>query len=399
MEGHRQRYGRKPAAKGAPQIEASFSIFKSISRRPRSVALPAIPRNKNPIAGRLEGLDGLRLLAVLAVVLFHFAFRGAAGGLTNASIPALAPVAKYGYLGVHLFFVISGFVIAYSSHGRRAVAFGIARFSRIYPTFIVCMSATTIVILLFGAPRFETSFGQWAANLFVASELFDQPFVDGAYWSILYELLFYGWMFVLLAIFPASKIRMSVVCFGWLALSAVNELVLHSDLARRIFLTDASAFFVAGIMLYQIHAKAGGRSPWVVLGVAGIGSALQAVMTAPEAEAAYDAQFSRPVIAACAIIGILLVALATSVRIDARWSRALVVAGGITYPLYLLHQNIGYIILNLAEGTAPAPVLIVIASFTLSLVSLAVWRFVDRPLNRATANVLSKAAAALGIVS
>ena len=87
--------------------------------------------------GRIETLDLLRAVAVLAVVLFHYAFRGAAAdGFTHISWADAAPFAKYGYLGVQLFFVISGFVIAYSADGRTATAFAIARVSRIYPGFV-----------------------------------------------------------------------------------------------------------------------------------------------------------------------------------------------------------------------------------------------------------------------
>src|SRR2546427_494309 len=88
---------------------------------------------------RVEALDLLRLVAVLAVVLYHFGFWGpAAGGMP--AMPWLAPVAKYGFLGVPVFFIISGFVIAYSAEGRTAAGFAIARFSRIYPTFVLCMT-------------------------------------------------------------------------------------------------------------------------------------------------------------------------------------------------------------------------------------------------------------------
>jgi peptidoglycan/LPS O-acetylase OafA/YrhL len=65
--------------------------------------------------GRVETLDLLRAVAVLAVLFYHYAFRGAAAdAFTDVSLPALVPLAKYASLGVQLFFVISGFVIAYS---------------------------------------------------------------------------------------------------------------------------------------------------------------------------------------------------------------------------------------------------------------------------------------------
>jgi peptidoglycan/LPS O-acetylase OafA/YrhL len=53
---------------------------------------------------------------------------------------------------VPAFFVISGFVIAYSAEGRTATGFAIARFSRIYPTFVFCMTLTCLAIAFLGVP-------------------------------------------------------------------------------------------------------------------------------------------------------------------------------------------------------------------------------------------------------
>jgi peptidoglycan/LPS O-acetylase OafA/YrhL len=77
------------------------------------------------------------------------------------------PVAKYGFLGVPAFFVISGFVIAYSAEGRTAVGFAIARFSRLYPNFVFCMTLTFLALLVWGPPHFEATPSQWFANLFI----------------------------------------------------------------------------------------------------------------------------------------------------------------------------------------------------------------------------------------
>ncbi|MCX7307068.1 MAG: acyltransferase family protein, partial [Afipia sp.] len=94
-----------------------------------------------PDAGRVEALDLLRLAAVFGVMCFHFCFYGPElNGKSFVAFPEWAGFAKYGYLGVQLFFVISGFVIAYSAVGRNASTFAIARFSRIYPAFFFCMT-------------------------------------------------------------------------------------------------------------------------------------------------------------------------------------------------------------------------------------------------------------------
>ncbi len=120
---------------------------------------------------RIEGLDILRLFAALSVVIFHYSFRGAAADdLTRVSLPALVPITKYGYLGVDLFFVISGFVIAWSAEGRHWLQFAVARFARIYPAFVFCMTADlrgddADRRAALRAPRFQ----QWVANLFIFS--------------------------------------------------------------------------------------------------------------------------------------------------------------------------------------------------------------------------------------
>src|SRR6188474_3690586 len=145
---------------------------------------------------RAPALDVLRLVAVLAVAAYHFGFQGPA---RLVAVPDVASVAKYGFLGVPAFFVISGFVIAYSAEGRTAAGFAIARFSRIYPTFVFCMTLTCLVIAVLGVPHFDTSVKQWLANLFIAAPAFGQPYMDASYWSLVIEVMFYAWVAVLIA--------------------------------------------------------------------------------------------------------------------------------------------------------------------------------------------------------
>src|SRR6185369_17123984 len=101
---------------------------------------------------RAPALDLLRLVAVLSVAAFHFGLQGPAG---LVAVPGVASVARYGFMGVPAFFVISGFVIAYSAEGRTATSFAIARFSRIYPTFLLCITITFLAVRIFGEPYFQ----------------------------------------------------------------------------------------------------------------------------------------------------------------------------------------------------------------------------------------------------
>jgi peptidoglycan/LPS O-acetylase OafA/YrhL len=133
-------------------------------------------------SSRVPALELPRLAAVGAVILYHYGFWGPAShGVTQVALPALGPFAQYGFLGVPVFFAISGFVIAYSAEGRTPVGFAIARFSRIYPTFVLCMTLTFAATILFGAGHFEVTPRQWFANLFIAAPMLGQPYVDTSY--------------------------------------------------------------------------------------------------------------------------------------------------------------------------------------------------------------------------
>ena len=201
------------------------------------------PNNCSEDRARVEVLDLLRMIAVLAVIAFHFGYRGPAT-FTGAGValPDIANLAKYGYLGVQLFFVISGFVIAYSAEGRTSTAFA---------GFLFCMTATFLATLAFGAPRFDVTVSQWAANLLIAAPALYQPYMDSAYWTIVCEVIFYAWVYLLIAC-GLFRRRIDVVVLIWLALSLLNETALQSYAVRKLFLTDQSAFFAAGLLLYEI---------------------------------------------------------------------------------------------------------------------------------------------------
>lgn len=327
---------------------------------------------------RIDALDLLRLAAVMMVMLFHFAYRGAVGEyMSDVSLPAFWSFAKYGNLAVDMFFVISGFVIAYSAEGRTAIEFTIARFSRIYPTFVVCMTVTFLVTLAIGGPRFTASFSQWVANLAIAAPMLKQPFMDGAYWSIVYEVTFYGWVAVLIW---AGLFRryIDVIILTWLAISVIN-MDLQLAAVRRLFLADESGFFVAGLVLYEFWRGRRDLLLKVLLIAATNTSIVQALGNIDLNRNYYQVPYNDWVVVLLVLIAIGAVALSVFIG-KVPLPAALVSAiGGLTYPLYLLHQNIGFMIFNRTSGLASNEVLVGVVTVGLLGISWAVWRFIDRP--------------------
>lgn len=340
-------------------------------------------------AGRVEALDLLRLTAVIGVMSFHFCFFGPElNGKPLVAFPEWADAAKYGYLGVQLFFVISGFVIAYSAAGRSASAFAIARFSRIYPAFLFCMTLTFLVTMTLGQGFFEAPLKQWFANLLIVSTALKQPYVDGVYWTLILELTFYAWMYLLIAgnIFPRHILTVLV---GWFAISLANELWIGSHIARKLLLTDQSGFFASGLLIYEISRGRGNAVVQTLLGCAAMVAIVQAIRHVEEMTEMTGAAFDISVVAALAAGCVALTVIAARLPKLPISSRVTSLLGGITYPLYLLHQMIGYVAFLLLRNDFAAGPLLATVVAAVMLGSWAVWRFVDRPGQRMTKRVLT----------
>ena len=330
----------------------------------------------------IELIDLLRIFAVLAVMLFHFGFRGAAAdGFTDVHLPESATVLKYGYFGVQLFFVISGFVIAYSARDRSFTDFTIARVARIYPGFVVCMTATFLITVVLGAPRFHATINQWLANLAIVAPAFKQAFMDGAYWSIVYEIIFYGWISILIAtrLFKRSIENMVVI---WLVISVVNEAILHSSALRYLLLTDQSGFFAAGVFLYRIYSGQADIATFIGLIFAASTGALQSIVGLEPLRVRFSVPFDDAVAAALSIGCIAAVSLTLFIRKVPLPSALLVAGGAMTYPVYLLHQHIGFIIFAHIEFRAHPAMIIVSTIAAITVLSWLVWRYIEKPTQR-----------------
>jgi peptidoglycan/LPS O-acetylase OafA/YrhL len=290
---------------------------------------------------------------------------------------------------VQLFFVISGFVIAYSAEGSSASGFAIARIARIYPGFVVCMTATFLVTLAIGAPRFETSLGQWLGNLVIVSPALRQPFMDGAYWSIVYELTFYGWLFVLIAL-VAFRRHIDWIVISWLAISIGNETLVHSGLVHRVFITDQSGFFAAGLLLYEIYRGRRDGTVMLLLAMSGLVAINQAFVGAAWTRDHYGIALDNRVVAAVCLASIGAVWIAMRVRRFPLPAPLILAIGGLTYPLYLLHQHIGFMLFNRFEGFASAAVLIAATAAAMIALSWTIWRFVERPAQRWLKDALTR---------
>jgi len=108
----------------------------------------SIPKSKH----RIEILDGFRTIAILSVILFHFLSRYANMGYYPYGIKY--DFFSYGSLGVHFFFIISGFVISFTLENTSTfVDFWKRRFIRLYPSMIIASVLIFLFMSLFDKKR------------------------------------------------------------------------------------------------------------------------------------------------------------------------------------------------------------------------------------------------------
>lgn len=293
---------------------------------------------------RVNELDPLRFLAAFAVVFFHYAFRGHAGdAMSSMPYPLLAPYAKYGYLGLELLFMISGFVISMTACSRSVRQFVISRIARLYPAFWVCCTITFVVTVAIGAPRYATSVAEYLANMTMVSAFFGVPMLDGAYWFLYVELIFYA--LVAAALLIGGKDRFHFFLIGWLLIEVVFVAVPSMRVSTRL-LADYSVCFIAGAAFFLIWSQGLSATRIATVATAFGLAFIQAIDRLPGFEKHYGTTMDRRVVAGILVTSFLLMLLIALKRSGplarARWA----LAGAISYPIYLLHQHIGFMIFN-----------------------------------------------------
>lgn len=163
-------------------------------------------------ASRLRFLDGLRGVAALAVVLYHnYLFLN---GATNVSFPsAIEALVLKGHLGVQIFFVLSGFVIAYSIRNANfswsyVGRFFVRRSIRLDPPYWIALflmiAATIIFSFLTGKAGGNFSSSQMLANTFYMQQFFGFDSINPVAWTLCIELQLYLFFVLILQLLFAT---------------------------------------------------------------------------------------------------------------------------------------------------------------------------------------------------
>lgn len=324
-----------------------------------------------PTSPRLQALDALRGIAALAVVLFHYLpYYHSLYGHSFQPWYAL----EFGRYGVHLFFMISGFVI-FMTLEKTATAgwFGLARAFRLLPALWVAIPITFVAVQFMGPADRVVSLTDAFWNLTLMHEYLERPHVDGAYWSLVIEATFYAWMALLFYGLGPGR-RLMALLWIWVLVSYLGVIYWNDIPAAWEFLLKDLLFiryaplFISGMLLYR----------WYSRGEPAVYERILLALAICHCLLAYRAPFNLFVLACYGLF-----ALAISGYLDRLASRPLLFLGSLSYSLYLVHQNLGYGVMDWGyRQQLPALLSVAIALGIALLLAYVIHRLVERPALR-----------------
>ncbi|HEY0685434.1 MAG TPA: acyltransferase [Steroidobacter sp.] len=316
----------------------------------------------------VPGLDLLRFFAACIVMIFHlvfwsWAFPGGQVAIAShgvANFQNWTAFAPFGWAGVQIFFVISGFVIVVSAERSNPFKFFVSRFTRLVPAVWVCATITLLAWILIDAGTRPLSL----FAMYVRSVAFfpKGAWIDSVYWTLGVEICFYLLVFVLLMAERRRWIQPIMCGIGlastlfWVGFtlaatdrnSAAFELFSQVQWSRlsQLSLLQHGVFFAFGVLLWSLRSKqpSRGLTTWLVLFA--VGGCLQ--IAGENALKLEKTGFEFSPLIPCAIwlgaMAFFWLAVSNNSRVQQLplWCLQLLRRLGLmTYPLYLLHNVTG----------------------------------------------------------
>lgn len=313
---------------------------------------------------RITVLDGLRGIAVLWVVMYHYAVFWTPAGHGQNLTPydemfAWIPLADVGHFGVNLFFLISGYVISLTLERTSTLSeFAVKRIARLWPALIICGTLTYAITTSIGPSELRVSFTEYVISL-----LFLPPqhvgnvlgvdgwsWLDGAYWSLWVEVRFYAVIGGLFYVFKSRFVELWIgfELTGW-AFHAANFIFQTTELglAEGLLFSTYTPYFTLGMVTFQLHAKELSKAGWVAATVALAHLAFLAAIT--------DTPFSLSQNLGALTVAVLFGTFVFAPhRLSILNGPSIQTIGQASYTFYLIHQAAGLSLMVALAAVLPA---------------------------------------------
>lgn len=349
-------------------------------------------------------LDAVRFACALAVLAYHLlaVFPLAASSVTHDFDPALplpAGLARYswwGWVGVDLFFVVSGYVIAISAADGGPGRFVRRRTLRLLPAAWICATLTALVLLLGSSVPATAIAARWATSM--ALFPLGQP-IDEIYWTLGIEVAFYALVACVLRR-GDNRARLETIGAG-LAFASLAFWVGHGigvlamdpqGTSARLLLLPHGGFFAVGIALHALAERRGTALAWATLAGGLVAGTCEIVALAATMSGVPRFTADPRVPLVIFAVGVAVIALARRVRMEGVGA-ACATLGAVTYPLYLLNQRFAAGMLTwFVHAGLPAGVAVALTAALVTLLAWGIATWAEPRVRRWLASRLSPAA-------
>ena len=300
----------------------------------------------------------------MAYHLFYFAIdAGRVPGVPLVDDIGLA--LRHGYLGVELFFLISGYVIFFSAKDRTPAQFASSRMLRLYPAFLFCMTVTAVVKLFYPIEAGALYTSQVVTNLTMMPRLFGRTEIDGSYWTLAFELCFYALVLIMLLLHQRERLEKMFLIWPVIILLAAPFGSTGMPLLGAYY-----SYFAAGALFAMYKIK---RSNWIVMSLL--------ICFYDSLHAYYGNKSPADVTPMVNIFAIsafyLFMCLVNNSRIAIMRLPCAKFFGSLTYPVYLIHQVIGTVIIAKFANESNKTVVISLVMLGMLAAAAAIHYFIE----------------------
>lgn len=332
----------------------------------------------------------LRGIAAILVLLFHFAPQ-----LERYELSFLLPkIESWGFWGVDIFFVLSGFVIALSAERLQGIGQG-RRFilKRSLRIFLGYWPALALWLAL--TMSFSAGIDVWrlVKSWFLLTGSMAEHLLPIA-WTLYYELLFYFLFFLLIIFFPSNvrvwilqllALLISAWCAGWLLISPQS--VMAGEQPLRGLLSFFVVEFFMGVFIYRIRALLiGNRAIMIPLLILSM-ILLVVGMQSPWFDKIEILRGGTYGVSAAAIV-------ALAVCLEGLWySKILNKVGDASYSLYLTHilvisQVTSFVNVKMGLTSTMGQTLVLMIPLLAILLAMVWYKLIEKPLYDAAIRIL-----------
>lgn len=316
-------------------------------------------------AARLDALDGFRALAVTLVVLYHYFYFWSSAGkgfhlLAYDDAWAWLPLASVGFLGVHLFFVVSGFVIFLTLEKTNSLRdFLVNRAIRLWPPLLLFGTVTFIVVRCWGPEQLKVGFWEYLLSIVILPPQHvamligadGWKWLDGAYWSLWVEVKFYFLIGSMYFLRPGSALSLwtgyEVATIGIGAASGLGFGGRALEMVDGFLFQNYVPYFSFGIAAYMARTGRDCAQVRLLAGVAIAHLALLAILRLASSQHQDPIYFMQQLAGDIAILTLFYFFAWKDLTPKVFCYAPITRIGRASYGVYLLHQNVGLTILSL----------------------------------------------------